>query len=344
MVNVGIIGCGKIAQVRHIPEYLSNETTKIVGIYDLNRERARDIATKYGIKHYSSYEELLADGQIDAVSICTANQTHAAISIAAMKAGKHVLCEKPMATTLEDCERMVEVARETGKILMIGQNQRLAKAHQKAKKLLEQGIIGKVISFRSTFGHGGPESWSVDKGKDTWFFDKEQATLGVMGDLGIHKTDLIQFLLGQKIVEVIAKVTTLDKRDREGNLIRVDDNAICMYTMENGAVGTMVASWTFYGKEDNTTIIYGTEGIMRIYDDPAYTLQIIMNNQERIHYEIEAIQTNEHQTKSGIIDLFIDAILDNTVEYIDGESVVTAMKAVFASVESSKEGRMIKIH
>ena len=176
-VKVGIIGCGKIAQVRHIPEYVSNPDVCLYGLFDINMERAAELAEKYGCKAYASYEDLLADPEIDAVSVCVANNAHAEISIAAMKAGKHVLCEKPMAVTLEECEEMVKTAKETGKYLMIGQNQRLAKAHRKAKQLIAEGAIGKVLTFRTIFGHGGPETWSVDPGKNTWFFDKSKAAI-----------------------------------------------------------------------------------------------------------------------------------------------------------------------
>ena len=242
MFNIGIIGCGKIAQVRHIPEYADHPQAKLAGFFDLNQDRARALAEQWGGEAYSSWEELLADPAIDAVSVCVANNAHAQISIAALKAGKHVLCEKPMATTLEDCEAMVAAARESGKFLMIGQNQRLTKAHQKARELVENGTLGKILTFRTTFGHGGPETWSVDPGKNTWFFDKSKAAMGAMADLGIHKTDLIQYLLGETVVETTAQVTTLDKRGADGQLIGVDDNAICTYVLENGALGTTTPS------------------------------------------------------------------------------------------------------
>ena len=274
-IKVGIIGCGKIAQVRHIPEYAANPYAEVYGFYDINVARAEELAKKYGGKAYASYEELLADPEIEAVRVCAANHAHAEISIAALKAGKHVLCEKPMAVTLAECEAMVAAAEEAGKYLMIGQNQRLAKAHAKAKELIKQGAIGKVLTFRTIFGHGGPETWSIDPGSNVWFFDKTKAAMGAMADLGIHKTDMIQYVLGSKIVKTQAVLTTLDKRDATGSLIGVDDNAICIYQMENGVIGTMTASWTYYAAEDNTTVIYGTKGELRLYDDPKYSVQQI---------------------------------------------------------------------
>ena len=343
-VKVGIIGCGKIAQVRHIPEYVDNPDVCLYGLFDINKERAQELAQKYNCKAYGSYEELLADPEIDAVSVCVANNAHAQISIAAMKAGKHVLCEKPMAVTLEECEAMVKTAKETGRYLMIGQNQRLAKAHVKAKQLIAEGAIGKVLTFRTIFGHGGPETWSVDPGKNTWFFDKKKAAMGAMADLGIHKTDLIQYITGQKVVETKAVLTTLDKWYGNGELIGVDDNAICIYTLEGGAIGTMTASWTYYAAEDNTTVIYGTKGMLRLYDDPVYSVQLFTAEGEKVLYEIDQIQTNDNQTKSGIIDLFVESLVEQKEPEISGESVLSAMRAVFGSIESSETGKAVRVN
>ena len=343
MFNIGIIGCGKIAQVRHIPEYAAHPQAKLWGYYDLNQDRAKELAEQYGGKVYPSWRDLLADPEIDAVSVCAANNAHAEITIAALEAGKHVLCEKPMATTLAECEAMVAAAKKSGKYLMIGHNQRLAKAHARARKLVEEGAIGDIVTFRTTFGHGGPETWSVDPGKATWFFDKKKAAMCAMADLGIHKTDLIQFLTGQKVVETTAVVTTLDKKGPDGQLIGVDDNAVCIYRMSGGAVGTMTASWTYYGAEDNSTILYGTKGIMRIYDDPAYSIKITTADGENILYDIDQIQTNDNQTKSGVIDLFMDSLVNGTPPEISGEEALSAMRAVFASIRSAETGERVTV-
>lgn len=343
MKRIGIMGCGKIAQVRHIPELATNPNAQLAGYYNPTIKRAEQMAQKYGGKVYNSIEELLSDSKIDAVVICLANQAHAEVTIQSLKAGKDVLCEKPMATTIEDCEAMVDAANLSGKKLMIAHNQRLAKAHAKAKELLRKGIIGKILTFRTTFGHGGPEFWSINPGKNTWFFNKQNASLGAMADLGIHKTDLIQYLLGQNIISVSATITTLDKTDATGKLIDVDDNAICIYTMENGVIGTMTASWTYYGAEDNSTVIYGTEGIMRIYENPDYAIQIVTKNGEKIYMDVEPIQTNDNQTKSGIIDLFIDTLEQDKEPEISGKNVLPAMRAIFAAVQSCQEKRTIEI-
>ena len=343
MFGIGIIGCGKIAQVRHIPEYEANKDSQLLGFYDINLERAKELAKKHGGTAYATVEELLANPAIDAVSICAANVAHAELTIEALEAGKHVLCEKPMAVTLEQCEAMVATSVRTGKSVMIAQNQRLTKAHLKAKELVASGAIGKVLTFRTTFGHGGPETWSVDPGRSTWFFDKTKAAMGAMADLGIHKTDVIQYVLGTKVAKTQAVLTTLDKRGADGELIGVDDNAICIYQMENGAIGTMTASWTYYSAEDNTTVIYGTKGELRLYEDPKYCLQQIMADGTRIDYQLDRIQTNDNQTASGVIDLFVDSLIQNKEPEISGADVLHSMKAVFASLESSEKGCAIEV-
>jgi len=343
MFGIGIIGCGKIAQVRHIPEYAEHKDAKLLGFYDINQQRAAALAEQYGGTAYATVEELLANPDIHAVSVCAANFAHAELTIAALNAGKHVLCEKPMAITLAECEAMVEAAKKNNKFLMIGHNQRLAKAHSMARKLIVDGLIGDIVTFRTTFGHGGPETWSVDPGLNTWFFDKTRAAMGAMADLGIHKTDLIQFLTGQRVIRTTARVTTLDKKDASGNLISVDDNAVCIYELSGGAFGTMTASWTYYGAEDNSTILYGTKGIMRIYDDPAISIKVILADGGKISYDVEAIQTNDNQTKSGVIDLWMESLVNDKAPEISGESALAAMRAVFASIESSETGKCVEI-
>ena len=157
MIRIGIIGCGKIAQVRHLPEYAANPHVELAGYYDLNTQSAQEMAAQYGGKVYDSYFDLLNDPSIDAVSICVENRSHAEITTYALYAGKHVLCEKPMAVTLAECESMVAAAERNGKHLMIGHNMRFDPAHRKAKELLD----GKDCPVSELFSRCGFASKSV---------------------------------------------------------------------------------------------------------------------------------------------------------------------------------------
>lgn len=134
----------------------------------------------------------------------------------------------------------------------------------KAKEILKSGELGDVLSFRTTFMHGGPEMWSADKNGSTWFFKKDVATHGVAGDLGIHKIDLIRWLIEDDISEVMAEAATLDKKDETGKKIEVEDNFICILKSSRGILGTITASWTNYGEEDNSTALYCTNGVIKI--------------------------------------------------------------------------------
>jgi len=327
-INVGIIGCGKIAQVRHIPEYFANESATIVGYYDFIEERAQDMARQYGGRSFSSAQELLECPEIDAVSICTANNAHAEMTVAALRAGKHVLCEKPMAMSMEECESMVKEAERVGKKLMIGHNQRFMTEHIRAKQMLDDGVIGRVLTFKTCFGHSGPDYWSVDPGTANWFFDKSKSVFGALADLGIHKTDLIQYLLDSEVDEIKSMISTLDKTYSDGTPVNVEDNAICLYKMKNGVIGSMTASWTYYGEEDNSTVIYGTEGIMKIHGE-SHCIEIFRKNGEKVTYETTL------QNNSGVIDHFINCLVNNVESQISAEKILSSMSVMLRSIAAS---------
>lgn len=345
MIKVAIIGCGKISEVRHAPEYKENPNCELVGYYDMGPQRAHALAGQFGGRVFATLDELLAS-DVDAVSVCVANVYHAETAIKALKAGKHVLCEKPMATTLEDCEAMVTAAKDAGKFLMLGQNQRLARAHAEGKKILDSGELGTLIAFETSFRHPGPEGWTGMK--NSWFFDKKIAQFGAMADLGVHKTDLICWLAGQKIVKTFAVLATLDKKFPDGSPVTVDDNAICTYTLEGGAVGTMSVSWTNYGQEQNATRLYCTEGVIRMYDDAEYSLIVEKRDGTVVPYALDKLTSNKEQTtgartSTGVIDAFVESIRTHTPPDISGESVLPAMRAVFANQRSAETGCSVEI-
>jgi len=164
-----------------------------------------------------------------------------------------------------------------------------------------------------------------------------------MADLGVHKTDLLGYLLGERVVRTTARLYTLDKKDGSGDLIGVDDNAICIYETSGGAVGTLTASWTHYGAEDNSTVLYGTKGILHLYDDPASPVKVVFADGSEKSYRVGAIQTNDSQTASGVIDLFLKSLSEKKECILSGESALCAMRAVFASLRSAETGTSVEI-
>jgi UDP-N-acetylglucosamine 3-dehydrogenase len=338
-IKIAVIGCGSIAQHRHLPEYANSGLVEITAVCDIVKERAEEIAEKYGARAYTEYEELLAKEEVDAVSVCTPNYLHAPISVAALKAGKHVLCEKPMATSTAEAEEMIGAAETAGKKLMIAHNQRFVPSHEKAKKLIETGEIGKIYSFRSAFGHGGPEGWSAD-GKDSWFFKKDEAFIGAMGDLGVHKTDLLRYILGEEFTEVGSFIETSSKEKAD-----VDDTAVCVLKTASGIIGTLAASWSYVSKEDNSTIIYGEKAILRLEDDPVHSLVVQYVNGEVVRYELGGIQTNEEggQKSSRVIEQFVKSIVEDTEPAVTGEEGMKSLQVVLAALESNETKRIVKI-
>jgi UDP-N-acetylglucosamine 3-dehydrogenase len=337
-LKIGVVGCGSIAQFRHLPEYAGNKNAEIVAVCDVVEDRVKATAEKYNAKSYTSYEELFKSESLDAVSVCLPNHLHAPVSISALNAGFHVLCEKPMATSKEEAEAMIEAAKQNGKKLMIGHNQRFVASHQKAKELIASGTLGKIYSFRTAFGHPGPEDWSAD-GRESWFFRKDEAFIGAMGDLGVHKTDLIRFLLGEEVVEVGAFVETLSKGDTD-----VDDNAVCILKTESGTIGTLAASWS-YAKEDNSTVIYGEKGILRLEDDPNYSLVSQYQNGEVVKYELGQIQSNDSggQTSSHVIDNFVASIIKDVEPPVTGEEGMKSLQVILAALESAETKKITTI-
>ncbi|SMO89194.1 Gfo/Idh/MocA family protein [Melghirimyces algeriensis] len=337
-LRVGVIGCGSIAKYRHIPEYAEDKRVELVAFCDPVHMRARAFADQYGGKVYTDYKEMLEETDLDAVSVCTPNVWHAPITIAAANAGKHILCEKPMATSTAEGKAMIAAAQDNNVHLMIGHNQRLMPPHIKAKELLTSGKLGEVRIFRTVFAHGGPETWSVE-GEGGWFFQKEQAAIGAMGDLGVHKVDLIRWLLDDEVQEVAGMTGILQKETAD-----VDDNAVVIMRMRHGAMGTMTASWTHQPGEDNSTVLYCSNGIVRIGTDPIHQVIVEWKDKEVERFQTGSLASNEEggqEVNSGIITAFVDGVLQGTPPLIPGEEGLKSLSVILAVLKSVDQKRLV---
>lgn len=336
-LKVAIVGCGSITRKRHALEYAANEHVEMIAFCDIVEERAVELAEQYGGRAYRDYNEMLEKEKPDLVSVCTSNADHAEVTIAAAKAGAHILCEKPMATSMEEAKAMIQAAKDNNVYLMIGHNQRMMPPHVKAKEVLLQGKLGKVLTFRTAFGHPGPEGWSIE-GKEGWFFQKDRAYVGAMGDLGVHKADLIRWMLDDEVVEVGAFVETLHKEDTD-----VDDNATCILRMSKGAIGTMAASWTYYKGEDNSTVLYCENGVLKVAADPTYGVIAEYRDGTVDKFETGAVATNTKQTASGIVDAFVNSVLTNSPPSISGEEGMKSLHVIIAAMESAEKKTIVRL-
>ena len=341
-VRYGIIGCGAIGQRRHIPEAAANPASVVAALCDPIGERVEALAAEHGAEAYTDHKRMLKDADIDAVVVGGPNFLHAKQTIDGLRAGKHVLCEKPMATTRADAKKMIAEADKAKRYLMIGQNQRLMPPHVKAKAVLKSGVLGKPLAFRTAFKHPGPDGWSVD-GAKSWFFNPEAAVLGVTGDLGVHKADLMRWLLDEEFTEVGGFVETLHKKNPDGTPIALDDNAYVTLKTASGVIGSMIISWTNYGSEENYTIIYCENGVLRLGDDPDWGVIVEHANGDREQHAVGEIATNEKQVASGIIDTFTDCILRRKKPEIDGNEGYQSLNVILTAMDAAKAGKTVKL-
>ena len=208
-MKIGIIGVGTIAAF-HIEAYQKNPNVEVYAFCDINEKRLKAMGEKYGVTRlYTDKDEMLKLEELDAVSVCTWNSAHAPCSIAALKAGKHVLCEKPMAMNADEARAMKQAADESGKLLMIGFVRRFGNDCAVVKDFLDNGEFGDLYFAKATYlrRHGAPGGW---------FGDKSRSGGGPLIDLGVHVTDLARYLAGNPKPVSVYGVTFNKLGDRRG--------------------------------------------------------------------------------------------------------------------------------
>lgn len=273
-LRIGIIGVGGIAQGRHIPSFLQlNDICEITALSDVNLERAHETADKYNIPHvFGDYHDLFS--QVDAVCICTPNKFHAEITIAAFEAGVHVLCEKPMALSAEECQAMVSASIKADKVLAIGYHYRFMKEAQAAKKVMQEVGTPLVVRVQALRRRKVP-GWGV-------FTNKDLQGGGSLIDYGCHLLDLALWLMGNpKHIQVTGTTyNTLSKMSNQVNqwgsfnheTFNVDDHVTAYIQFESGASMLFETSWAANIKDDAEHLsISGIDGGLSVFPFELYT-------------------------------------------------------------------------
>ncbi|MCV4232639.1 Gfo/Idh/MocA family oxidoreductase [Virgibacillus sp. LDC1] len=344
-INVGVIGTGSISAM-HLQSYQKHANANLLAVCDLNEERAQRAAEKYGAtKVYTDYNELLADPEIDAVSICTWNNTHAEISIAALNAGKHVLVEKPLCRTVEEALQVQEAVKSSGKLLQVGFVRRYDPNAQMLREFADKGEFGdiyfaKASSVRRLGNPGG------------WFSDIERSGGGPLIDIGVHVIDLCWYMMGRpKPVSVSANTyRKLGNRSNVRNLSfykaadydaeknTVEDMANAMIRFENGASLLVDVSFTLHSKENLQSVkLYGDKGGFEI--DPEVVIvtekhDTIINIQPQTDnkgFDFDAAFQSE-------VNHFISSIENGTSPLSPVEDGVEIMKILCGIYESAEKG------
>jgi predicted dehydrogenase len=249
-LKIGIVGCGGIANNKHLPAIQRNGNFEIVAFCDIVKDRAEEAKKKYGTEDarvYTDYTELLKENELAAVYVLTPNKSHASISIAAMKAGKHVMCEKPMAKSYAEAKLMLDTAKETGKLLTIGYQNRYRADSKYLKRACENGDLGEIYYARAhAVRRRAVPTWGV-------FLNEEEQGGGPLIDIGTHALDLTLWMMNNYEPESVtgSVYRKLAEQREQGNAFgewdpeqfTVEDSAFGFIKMKDGATIHLEASW-----------------------------------------------------------------------------------------------------
>lgn len=271
-INVGIIGFGFMGKThtfayKTIPLYYSPLKYKInlIGVCDVSLEKAEEAKEMLGFEYSTNDpDKILNDPRINVVDICTPNIFHKGDVLKALQNGKHIYCDKPLATSFDEAKEILDVLKGRGLVTQMALQYRFFPATMRAKQLIDEGRIGKLMSFRAAYLHSG----SVDAKKPLgWKQDKKFGGGGVLFDLGSHVLDLIYYFLGEYAsVFANTQIIYCKRPDANGNMIEVeaDDLALMIVEMKNGGTGTIEASKIATGTNDELRFeIHGDKGAVR---------------------------------------------------------------------------------
>lgn len=368
-IGVGVIGAGHAAWIGHLPWYWENSHVEILAISDVIEDNAVQAARRWGVEAwYKDYHELLARDDIMAVSICAPTWTHKEIAVAAAHAGKHILCEKPMARTVEECDAMIEAARQAGVKLAIGFSKRYNPGFERIKQIIDDGLIGKPyhldIHWNLYFPPGSQESKS--------FSEDRRVGGGVLLDNSIHYIDTFRWWLDTEVDTVFAEISKVVPE-------RVfEDEATAILRFENGATGLLdmgfnrvadveASGWDqrlpYAWRFTELGFVYGDKGTV-YYDVPPF------NSAEPVKIELylqkgrgcelggwhkleipTTLQPGGGRSPAELttyafkreIDRFVDWVLNDKEPPATGEDGRIAIQVVMAAYESARTGARVKV-
>ena len=352
-LKIGIIGCGSIANGKHMPSLKRLDTIEIVAFCDIIKERAEASAKEFGSEDarvYEDYNEMLKNEKLDVVHVCTPNNIHAPASIAAMEAGCHVMCEKPMAKTVEQAQAMLDTQKKTGKKLTIGYQCRFSLQQQYLHEACENGELGEIYYAEAeAIRRRAVPTWGV-------FLDKEAQGGGPLIDIGTHALDLTLWHMNNyKVKSVKGSVyRKLANQTRTGNAwgdwdptkYTSEDSAFGFVTMENGATIIVKSSWTINiaDAREAMCMLAGTQAGADCHDGlrinkVKYGRQIV----EKVNCEAGGVAYNDGKTESNAdteARHWINCIINDTEPLVKPEEafvVTQILEAIYKSDETGKE-------
>ena len=353
-IKIGIVGCGGIANGKHFPAIKRSGNFDIVAFCDIKIERAEKAKIEFGTEDarvYSDFTELVKEKDLVAVYVLTPNKSHAAISIAAMKAGKHVMCEKPMAKSYAEAKLMLDTANETGKILTIGYQNRYRTDSTYLKKACENGDLGDIYYAKAhAIRRRAVPTWGV-------FLNEEEQGGGPLIDIGTHALDLTLWMMDNYELESVTGSVyrkLADQKD-QGNAFgewdptefTVEDSAFGFIKMKNGATIHLEASWALNTLEvdEAKTSLCGTKAgadmknglrINRVQYNKQCVEQPDLRSGGVAFYEGHSANETDIEQK-----VFYDAITKGTELVVKPEQALAVTRALEAIYESARTGKTV---
>jgi predicted dehydrogenase len=353
-VKVAIIGCGGIANGKHLPSLSKLKNVELVAFCDVLIDRAEKAAAEYGVVNaniYEDFRELLQNEDIEVVHVLTPNDSHAEISIAALDAGKHVMCEKPMAKTSAEARQMLEAAKRSGKKLTIGYNNRFRPDSQHLHKLCERGDLGEVYYAKAhAIRRRAVPTWGV-------FLDEEKQGGGPLIDIGTHALDLTLWMMNNYKPKSVLGTTyhKLSQKKDAANAwgpwdpekFTVEDSAFGFITMENGATIVLESSWALNSLDvdEAKCSLSGTEGGADMKDGlringedfgKLYTNKVELGAGGVAFYDGKSESDADLEAR-----LWIDNIINDTEPVVKPEQAFVVTQILEAIYESAKTGKAV---
>lgn len=353
-VKVAIIGCGGIANGKHMPSLSKINQVELVAFCDLELKKAEKAALEYGsakAKVYQDYKELLQDESIEVVHVCTPNESHAEITIAALEASKHIMCEKPMAKTSEEARRMVVAAKNSTKKLTIGYNNRFRKDSQYLQKVCKRGDLGEVYYAKAhAIRRRAVPTWGV-------FLDEEKQGGGPLIDIGTHALDLTLWMMDNYKPKVVLGTSyhKLGKKENAANAwgpwdpkkFKVEDSAFGFVTMENGATIVLEASWALntLDVDEAKCSLSGTEGGADMKDGlrlngenfgELYSTNVELNAGGVAFYDGKTESDADLEAR-----MWIENVVNDTEPVVKPEEALVVTQVLEAIYESARTGEAV---
>jgi predicted dehydrogenase len=336
VLNVGIVGCGLIgrrrAQVAHASE---NEQVAVVADVDL--DAAMSLANETDSRATADWQKVVDDPVVDIVVVATPNRFLMPVAVAALGAGKHVLCEKPPGRNLSETKAMVEAARQYGRVLKVGFNHRYHPAIWKAHKLLEQGVIGEIMYGRAVYGHGGRPGYDQE-----WRADPELSGGGEMLDQGVHIVDLFRWFMGEFASVLASSATYYWSLGSFGDGRQLEDNAFAILQTPHGQIAQLHTSWTQW-KNRFSFEVFGQDGFLSIEGlGGSYGAETLTVGRRRPESGPPILETFTFEGPDNSWQLewsdFIGAVRDGHEPLSSGEDALGTMAVIAAFYKSASSG------